>query len=80
MRRWQVRSMRVTWMPDREKYPHAWPMTWSLVEVWEPPPPAGTQAVHWLLWTREPAATADEALEVGCRNTPAGGRLRKCTW
>ena len=34
------------------------------MEVWEPAPPAGTQAAHWLLWTLEPAATADEALEV----------------
>ena len=60
----EVRSMRVTLVPDLQKYPHAWPMTWNLVEVWEPAPPAGTQAAHWLLGTREPAATADEALEV----------------
>src|SRR5271157_5058135 len=60
----EVRSMRVTLVPDLQKYPHAWPMTWNLVEVWEPAPPAGTQAAHWLLWTLEPAATADEALEV----------------
>ena len=60
----EVRSMRVTLVPDLQKYPHAWPMTWNLVEVWEPAPPAGTQAAHWLLWTLESAATADEALEV----------------
>jgi hypothetical protein len=60
----QVRSLVVVLVPDREKYPHAWPMTWSLVELWEPNPPAGTKPVHWLLWTREPAETADEALEV----------------
>ena len=60
----EVRSMRVTLVPDLQKYPHAWPMTWNLVEVWEPAPPAGTLAAHWLLWTLEPAATADEALEV----------------
>ena len=60
----EVRSMRVTLVPDLQKYPHAWPTTWNLVEVWEPAPPAGTQAAHWLLWTLEPAATADEALEV----------------
>ena len=60
----EVRSMRVTLVPDLQKYPHAWPMTWNLVEVWEPEPPAGTQAAHWLLWTLESAATADEALEV----------------
>jgi Transposase DNA-binding/Transposase Tn5 dimerisation domain len=60
----EVRSMRVTLVPDLQKYPHAWPMTWNLVEVWEPNPPAGTQPAHWLLWTLEPAASADEALEV----------------
>src|SRR5271157_1734723 len=60
----EVRSMQVTLLPDLEKYPHAWPMTWNLVEVWEPDPPAGTESVHWLLWTLEPAATAAEALEV----------------
>jgi hypothetical protein len=60
----EVRSMRVTLVPDLEKYPHAWPMTWNLVEVWEPAPPTGTEPVRWLLWTLEPAATAAEALEV----------------
>ncbi len=30
----EVRSMRVTLVPDLEKYPHAWPMTWNLVQVW----------------------------------------------
>jgi hypothetical protein len=59
-----VRSLRVTLKPDLEKYPHAWPMTWNLVEVSEPAPPGGVEPVHWLLWTREPAASAEEALEV----------------
>lgn len=65
----EVRSMRVTLVPDLEKYPHAWPMTWNLVEVWEPAPPAGTEPAHWLLWTLEPAATAAEALEVARKYT-----------
>jgi hypothetical protein len=60
----EVRSLRVTLVPDLPKYPYAWPMTWNLVEVWEPAPPPGVEPVHWLLWTREPAATAEEALEV----------------
>jgi hypothetical protein len=60
----EVRSMPVTLVPDLEKYPHAWPMTWNLVEVWEPAPPAGTEPAHWLIWTLEPAATAAEAQEV----------------
>jgi hypothetical protein len=59
-----VRSLQVTLVPDLQKYPHAWSMTWNLVEVWEPAPPPGVEPVHWLLWTLEPAATADEALEV----------------
>lgn len=59
-----VRSKRVALEPDLQKYPHAIAMTWNLVEVWEPDPPEGVEAVHWLIWTLEPAATADEALEV----------------
>ena len=59
-----VRSMRVTLVPDLPKYPYAWSMTWDLVEVYEPAPPPGVEPVHWLLWTREPAAEADEALAV----------------
>src|SRR5512135_55857 len=60
----EVRSIPVTLVPDLQKYPHAWSMTWTLVEVWEPAPPPGAEPVHWLLWTLEPAATAEEALEV----------------
>jgi hypothetical protein len=60
----EVRSLSVSLVPDLAKYPHAWPMTWDLVEVWEPEPPDGTEPVHWLLWTLEPAASAAEALEV----------------
>lgn len=60
----EVRSLSVALTPDHEKYPHAWAMTWTLVEVWEPDPPPGAEAVHWRLWTREPAATAAEAWEV----------------
>jgi hypothetical protein len=60
----EVRSMPVTLVPDLEKYPHAWPTTWNLVEVWEPAPPAGTEPAHWLIWTLEPATTAAEAQEV----------------
>jgi len=65
----EVRSMRVTLVPDLQKYPHAWSMTWNLVEVWEFHPPRGIEPVHWLIWTREPAATADEALEVVRKST-----------
>jgi hypothetical protein len=65
----QVRSMSVELIPDLAKYPYAWTMTWNLVELWEPAPPAGTESVHWLIWTLEPAETADEALEVARKYT-----------
>ena len=60
----QVRSMAATLEPNLQQYPHAWSMKWNLVEVWEPESPAAVEPLHWLLWTREPATTADEALEV----------------
>jgi hypothetical protein len=60
----EVRSMTVTLTPDRANYPHAWPMTWNLVEVWEPAPPADVEPLHWLLWTRESIATIEDTLQV----------------
>lgn len=62
--RGEIRSLRAALTPDLEKYPHAWPMTWNLVEVWEPEPPAGVERIHWRLWTLEPASSQSEALEV----------------
>ena len=52
-----MRSLEVTLLPDREKYPHAWPMKWWLVEVWERYPPPAEEGLHWLLWTKQPAST-----------------------
>lgn len=60
----ESRSLTAILLPDRSKYPHAWPMPWNLVEVWEPAPPAGAEPLHWLLWTRESIATAGEILQV----------------
>jgi hypothetical protein len=60
----EVRSMTVTLTPDRAKYPHAWPMIWNFVEVWEPAPPVGVEPLHWLLWTRESIATLEDTLQV----------------
>ena len=60
----EVRVLSTTLTPDREKYPHAWAMTWTLIEVWEPDPPPGVEGLHWLLWTREPATTPAEVWEV----------------
>ena len=59
-----IRSLTATLLPDRSKYPHAWPMTWHLVEVWEPAPPAGVEPLHGLLWTRESIATPGDVLQV----------------
>jgi hypothetical protein len=60
----EVRVLTTTLTPDPEKYPHAWAMRWTLVEVREPDPAAGEKALHWLLWTREPATSPAEAWEV----------------
>jgi Transposase DNA-binding/Transposase Tn5 dimerisation domain len=60
----EMRALTTTLRPDRAKYPHAWPLTWTLVEVWEPNPAPADEALHWLLWTREPAATLPEVREV----------------
>jgi hypothetical protein len=65
----EVRSLTARLMPDLEKYPHAWSMTWNLAEVWEPQPPTGVERVHWRLWTREPVASAAEASEVVAKYT-----------
>src|SRR5258705_5470914 len=60
----EMRALRTTLRPDRAKYPHAWPLTWTLVEVWEPHSALEGEGLHWLLWTREPATTRAEVQEV----------------
>ncbi len=60
----EMRALTTTLRPDREKYPHAWPLTWTLGEVWEPSPARACEALHWLLWTREAATTLAEVREV----------------
>jgi hypothetical protein len=60
----EMRAVTTTLHPDRQKYPHAWPLTWTLVEVWEPDPTPACEALHWLLWTREPATTLAAVQEV----------------
>lgn len=65
----EVRSVAARLTPDLEKYPHGWEMTWNLVEVWERYPPPGEEAVHWLLWTLEPAETLEQALAVVAKYT-----------
>jgi hypothetical protein len=60
----EVRSRPMTITPDPAYHPGHKPLEMNLVELWEPAPPAGTEPLHWLLWTSEPAATFPEALAV----------------
>jgi hypothetical protein len=60
----EMRALRTTLRPDRGKYPHAWPLTWTLVEVWEPHPAPACEALHGLWWTREPVTTRAEGQEI----------------
>jgi len=60
----EMRVLTTTLRPDRKKYPHAGPLTWTLVEVWESNPAPEGEALHWLLWTQEPARTLAEGQEV----------------
>ena len=59
-----MRALTTRLCPDRKQSPHAWPLTWTLVEVWEPTPAPAGAALHWVLWTREPATTRVEGQEV----------------
>jgi hypothetical protein len=60
----EMRAVTTTLLPDREQDPHAWPLTWTLAEGWEPNPAPACEALHWVLWTREPATTLAEVQEV----------------
>jgi hypothetical protein len=58
------RALTAPLRPDQAQSPHAWPLTWTLVEGWEPHPAPEHEALHWLLWTREAATTLTEVQEV----------------
>ena len=75
----ELRSMRVTLVPDLEKYPHAWPMTWNLVEVWEPAP---HPEWSWCIGCsgRSSQRRPRPRPWRSWRTTSAGGRSRKYTW
>ena len=68
------RALTTTRRPAREQSPHAWPLTWPLVEGWEPHPAPACEALHGLLGTREPATTRAEGQEV-VRQDPCRGPL-----
>jgi hypothetical protein len=40
------------------------PLELTLVEVWEPQPPAGCEPLHWLLWTTFEVLTLEQALKI----------------
>ncbi len=59
-----MRALTTTWRPDRAQYPHAWPLPGTLGEVGESHAAPEVEALHWLLWTREPATTLAAVQEV----------------
>jgi hypothetical protein len=60
----ELRFVSLTLTPDREKYPHREPVTWTLVEAREVDAPAGVEALHWRLWTNLPTQTRPAILLV----------------
>ncbi len=60
----ELRAVVLTLTPDREKYPHREPVTWTLVEAREINAPAGAEPLHWRLWTNLPADTRAAVLLV----------------
>jgi hypothetical protein len=60
----ELRSCRLTLCPSKEQHPKRRPLALTLVELWEKEPPQGGEALHWLLWTTEPAETLEEALAI----------------
>ena len=55
--RLELRATPLTITPNPRKHPHRRPLTWTLVEAREVAAPVGIPALHWLLWTTEPAGT-----------------------
>lgn len=60
----QVRAMSLTLNPRQDIYPDRRTITLTLVEAFEAEPPAGTEPLHWLLWTTLSAVDFDQAVEV----------------
>ena len=61
--RLELRTVKLT-ITSCSQYPGRQPITWSLVEARESTPPEGVEALRWLLWTTEPAATPAEIIEI----------------
>jgi hypothetical protein len=59
----EYRAVHLRLTPDPDHNPGRSPLDLNLVEVWEPHPPEGVEALHWLLWTTEPIGTLEEVLK-----------------
>jgi hypothetical protein len=59
----ELRSVKLT-TASSHNYPKRQPISWTLVEAREVDPPVGTEPLHWLLWTTEPAGTLAEVVEL----------------
>lgn len=66
----QLRALPVLLTPNQRDYPGRLPLSLNLIEAREVDPPAGAEAVRWLLWTTEAIGSRREVLE----------RLREYTW
>ena len=71
--------MRVTFIPELEKYPHAWPMTWNLVEVWEPNRRLGPSR-HTGCFGRSNRQRVRARRWRSCENTRVDGQSKRYTW
>jgi hypothetical protein len=68
----EIRACPLTLTPDPAHYPQRKALRLTLVEVWEPNPPTGIEALHWRLWTTEAATTYEQALAIVA--------IYKCRW
>jgi hypothetical protein len=62
--RLELRAVPVTITPNPRKHPDRHPIAWTLIEAREIDPTPGVEALHWRLWTTEPARTKAQVIEV----------------
>jgi Transposase DNA-binding/Transposase Tn5 dimerisation domain len=61
--RLNLRKVELTLCPHPQKHPLRQPLTWTLIEACEAEPAAGSEPLHWRLWTNLSIATLDDLLE-----------------
>jgi hypothetical protein len=59
-----LRKVELTLRPDPQKHPQRQPLTWTLIEAREAEPAAGSEPLHWRLWTNLSVTTVEDVLEV----------------